>query len=886
MKIMTRPRYRRMRAVHACQMTSLFPSSTKNFLPLIGLLLGALLLIVPLSLHAQHDYDVWQFGHGYGLDFRQSPPGLLENTPVGTMSQAEGSAVICDRTTGELLFSSDGVSVFNRAGNVMPNGDGLIGGAGTSTQAALIVPSACDPNRYYLFTTDQEGYQEHANTGVRYSVVDMSQDGGLGDVVTKNVLMLPHSSEHMTAVMHQNGHDYWVLTHSLGSNLFYAFLVDANGVAAMPVVSVAGIDPGTPPPDWTLGYLKGSPDGRRLAMASQDPGLVELFDFDPATGQVSNPLTLLGNARGIPYGLSFSPDGNRLYAGIGDLVQWSLDAGTPAGIVASATVVSDTTLSSSFRKCAAIQIGPDGMIYYLSSYSTISIVTNPNARGRACGVKDLAIQYSRIGVIGLGLPNNIDSRTFATRPYAHAPVAITVQQPDSCSPALISASAGFRDYNWSNGEKGESFISPQSGDYTLVATDSNGCTSTASVSVKVNPTITISIVADGPLAFCEGDSVTLTAQSSDVIGGYRWSTGETSSSIIVKSSGTYSVSTGAQGCTSTAWATVTVSSHAIVSITSDGPPSICNGDSLRLTAQSPGTVAGYLWSTGETSPSIIVRKEGTYSVATVDGSGCSGYDTIVVVAAEGDLVRLSLARNASGTPGDTLDISLRLEDITADIDSALKGMILKIDYDTSMMHPLLPIDSRLLDRMTRGTLLTGWSLVGSSSVDGILELILNPPTPAPKITATGELLRIPFGTFLGVRDSSRAALDAEIPFTVESAQPSCIRWTPSPGHIHLALCGAAYRLIEMTSGSYALDAAMPNPFNPTTQIRFSLGLDGPTRLDILDVAGRVVARLVDGHLAEGRYSVTWDATAQPSGLYYCRLRSGDWSRTGTLLLVK
>src|SRR5262245_27264639 len=89
-------------------------------------LFAFLLLLVPASLSAQHDYDVWFFGYGVGLDFRQSPPllsaGGNSGNPVMTY---EGSAGICDRLTGEVLFSTDGSTVYNRANKVMPDGAGL-----------------------------------------------------------------------------------------------------------------------------------------------------------------------------------------------------------------------------------------------------------------------------------------------------------------------------------------------------------------------------------------------------------------------------------------------------------------------------------------------------------------------------------------------------------------------------------------------------------------------------------------------------------------------------------------------------------------------------------------------------------------------------------------
>ena len=85
---------------------------------------------------------------------------------------------------------------------------------------------------------------------------------------------------------------------------------------------------------------------------------------------------------------------------------------------------------------------------------------------------------------------------------------------------------------------------------------------------------------------------------------------------------------------------------------------------------------------------------------------------------------------------------------------------------------------------------------------------------------------------------------------------------------------------------FALNQNYPNPFNPTTVIQFSVGTYGHTSLRIFDILGRSVATLVDGHVAAGTHEVHWNAANVPSGIYFCRLTSGSFSATRTLLLLK
>jgi hypothetical protein len=74
---------------------------------------------------------------------------------------------------------------------------------------------------------------------------------------------------------------------------------------------------------------------------------------------------------------------------------------------------------------------------------------------------------------------------------------------------------------------------------------------------------------------------------------------------------------------------------------------------------------------------------------------------------------------------------------------------------------------------------------------------------------------------------------------------------------------------------YALHESYPNPFNPTTTIKYDLPEGGNVSLVVYDVLGREVTRLVDGFEEAGYRAVTWDATGVASGLYFARLNVGD-----------
>src|SRR6185369_16770394 len=139
--------------------------------------------------HAQAQANIWYFGHYLGLGFNSGTAVPLND---GLTNTIEGVATISN-SNGNLLFYTDGITVWNRLHQVMPNGTGLFGDP-SSTQSAVIVPKIGDTTRYFVFTVDQIGGPH----GLRYSVVNMTLDNGKGDIETKNVPLVTNVTEKVT----------------------------------------------------------------------------------------------------------------------------------------------------------------------------------------------------------------------------------------------------------------------------------------------------------------------------------------------------------------------------------------------------------------------------------------------------------------------------------------------------------------------------------------------------------------------------------------------------------------------------------------------------------------------------------------------------------------
>ena len=177
-------------------------------------------------------------------------------------------------------------------------------------------------------------------------------------------------------------------------------------------------------------------------------------------------------------------------------------------------------------------------------------------------------------------------------------------------------------YLWSpGGETTQSITVTTAGTFsvTVINASGNSATSTPLDVILSNSGSTPSISASGPLSFCPGGSVTLTTSQSN---NYLWSNGETTQSIIVYTSGIYSVTTGSGSCTGTSIATnVNATSIATTpTISTTGSLNVCPGSTVMLTS-SPAN--GYVWSNGETTQSIIVSSAGNYTVNAYSGPNCS-----------------------------------------------------------------------------------------------------------------------------------------------------------------------------------------------------------------------------------------------------------------------
>lgn len=414
------------------------------------------------QVEAQNENSKWFFGDKNGLDFITSPPSALTSSLVSP----EGCASISDNF-GNLLFYTSGDTVWNKNHNVMTNGTGLLGQK-SSTQNALIVRKPGSQTIYYIFTVFTDWMTNFPGwpIGVRYSVVDMSLSAGLGSVTIKNSFLHGPTTEKIAATFHCNQRDVWIVTHDWDSNnnLFRSFLLCPAGVASTAVTSTIGPVLGTfttqPPNEGYQGCMSISPDGSKLAMAVSGLGSwtgFTLYDFDPATGIVSNSLSLTANMP-FCYGVEFSPDGTKLYGSQSLLpqkriYQWDLSAGSAAQIVASQyTVFSANTNTAS--RAGTIKRAINNKLYVATQgVNSLGVINNPNLSGSACNYNDLGQPLSR--TCAMGLPNNIITKVFQPLPFTYSVTCRSIAfnaMPQTTLTSNCSGSLSALSVSWNFGD--------------------------------------------------------------------------------------------------------------------------------------------------------------------------------------------------------------------------------------------------------------------------------------------------------------------------------------------------------------------------------------------------------------------------------------------------
>ena len=600
-----------------------------------------IILVICNNAFAQKQNNQWRFGFGASIDFNTIPPSFPSGAALPTLVPPlnglfiEGTASIADRLTGDLLFYTDGQTVWNAQNQPMPNGSELAGNTYLSSIAgAVIVPVPQSCSKYYIFTA---GDPENGYEGLKYSVVDMELNNGLGDIISgqKSIFLYQNQSQCINVYPKSTQDGYWVLTGDESGLGIVAFEVNASGIDTIPIISQINTD--------AINF-RINPQGTKLVTIYENITYgISLYNFDAATGIVSDPIDV---PFVVPNDLlkyfEFSPNGQYLYATSDTyFYQFDITSNNVSAIQASATLITFPFTGS----YGMPQIGPNGKLYVVYAPFVYEI-ENPNNPAAS------------IGPI-TQLPTNVE--TFVTLPQwiyvlpDDGPSASIVNPSELCLqdsiPFSLQSASGIVSITWnfddpnSGNDNTSSLVNPthlfsDTGTFSIQCIITLACsidTIVKNLTINSLPVVNITTQLSG----CDNSSGSATANVSQGSPDYSyvWSPGgSTSVSIDSLPVGDYSVIVSdANGCTASGTGSVGIAAGPQISVVPENA-TITAGDSIQLTASGGLT---YVWSpasglscTDCVSPIASPTISTSYTVTGFDATGCLNSALVTITVEE------------------------------------------------------------------------------------------------------------------------------------------------------------------------------------------------------------------------------------------------------------
>jgi len=636
-------------------------------LPVILMLLCMLFIIPQSNSQPNKRTCHWYSSRYIGLDFNTGDP-VEDPSGICNSVYRQASTVMSD-TNGNLLFYSDGEYIFHKNHGTMKNDYGypeVISGH----QGTIAIPKPGSDDIFYVFIVSRSWGSP--TLPLYYFTIDMTHEGGLGEVVGIETLDDGwDAADNITATLHKNKNDIWVVTRKYTQDSYAAFLVTENGVDPDPVLS--------PAPNrelsWgptNIGAMRISLDKKFLVTTyhgnpDQSGGINEICEFDNQTGQV-NYLYGFGIWQFfIPppehwyeeTTCEFSPCSKFLYIGVemqeGDFYNHVFQFDMKLIHDSVAFIQSGVVVDSIQGSC--LQLAPDGRIYCLGKCSWFTLgdpqnaflgrINNPGGQGLASGYQEnvLEFQYGMVDFTWVNFMNDYLLRfdfdgqcaldTFYFDPWFFPePTWIHWNFGDPASGSQNISEDLHPTHVFTHGGEFE---------VNVMLTYPNGRMEITSRVVEVDSVPWPDLGPD--TLICPGSSLTLNANCAADL--YSWSTGQWgTSSITVSDSGLYWVRTSyANGCDN--FDTIYVGLHPEITFDESGlviTPTACGGTSGSITGLSVSGIEPLQIEWKDLSgnvlgndPDLFNLGVGQYYLSVTDGNGCLNESPLYTIFDAGGL---------------------------------------------------------------------------------------------------------------------------------------------------------------------------------------------------------------------------------------------------------
>ena len=498
----------------------------------------------------------WLFGSTEAhMTFNKSDARVQLDSLMATGLGTGGGVSISDPVTGDILFYTDGVTLYDANHTVIP---GVLNGNNTINRAAVVMPMPYTNGQYYIFTNSGNGGVNE----IQYTVVDKNFPGNagggappLGDISLLNQATgLTNPSDAMLMVQDISvPTNFWLISQERTSLDFRVTRIQNGVIGATTLVNPWTVSE----PAFEIADLAYNSQTQKLAAAPKESNRnVTLFDFGSTAGNLLLDRAILntGNAdfaTEAVYGVEWSSTGNQLYisrhggAGTeGNLYQYDMND--------SLNTVNQVLFAPVFRSYG-VKLGPDQRIYHLyqltnASPIEVGVINIPDSTFNGI-LPGFGIQYDSLVFTP---PSNLNATQFPDFPAPHFETFdfIDIFVSDTCVQSSTkfysSVSPTPESYLWDFGDGVTSnAVSPVhtymgSGAMTVrLSVTLNGITETNSRAVEI-VTSTFSLDLGMDTVRCPGEVWQLDAGGGGVT--YSWNTGESTQSIDADTTNVYSVS--------------------------------------------------------------------------------------------------------------------------------------------------------------------------------------------------------------------------------------------------------------------------------------------------------------------------------------------------------